>query len=81
MKKLLLVIGFIAQLSFSQNIEYKILTTVESIIPNGLGRSRMITTDVSQDTSSFTSDRGKDEKNKSKRKDVRVKDFEETKLT
>ena len=80
MKKLLIVIGFIAQLNFSQNIEYKILTTVESIIPNGLGRSRMITTDVSQDTSTFTSDRGKDEKNKSKRKDVRVKDFEETKL-
>ena len=80
MKKLLLLVGFITQLNFSQNIEYKIVTTVESIIPNVVGRSRMITTDVTQDTSSFTSDRGESEKNKSKRKDVRVKDFEETKL-
>ena len=40
-----------------------------------LRRSRMITTDVTQDTSSFTSDRGEGEKNKSKRKDVRAKDF------
>ena len=64
MKKLLLLIGFVTQLNFSQNIEYKIITTVESILPNGLGRSRMITTDVSQDTSSFTSDRGEGEKNR-----------------
>jgi len=31
--------------AFAQNYEYKIFTTVESVVPGGFGRSRMITTD------------------------------------
>lgn len=65
-------------------IEYKVITSVESIVPNGLGRSRLISSNVDRDYDDFTSERSSDKKedgrNKSKRKDIRVKDFEETKL-
>lgn len=85
----LLVIGFIS-FSFINNeepvleIEYKVVTSIESIVPNGLGRSRLITSDVNRDYDEFTSERSSNKKedgrNKSKRGDIRVKDFEETKL-
>jgi len=49
-----------------------------------LGRSRMISAnevkDFQQYTTTRSGDKDKDEKNKSKRKDIRVKDYEETKL-
>jgi hypothetical protein len=65
-------------------IEYKVVTSVESIVPNGLGRSRLISANVDRDYDEFSSDRSsdkkEDERNKSKRGDIRVKDFEETKL-
>jgi hypothetical protein len=41
---LLITSGTIAQV-----YEYKIVTTVESIVPNGLGRSRMISANDSRD--------------------------------
>ena len=63
-------------------VEYKVVTSVESIVPNGLGRSRLISSNVDRDYSEFTSEQSKEDnsRNKSKRKDIRVKDFEETKL-
>lgn len=68
---------------FSQ-VEYSVITTVESIVPNGLGRSRMISVTDQRDYKEFTSqrseDKDEDEKNKSDRGDIRVKDYEETKL-
>ena len=85
----LLLVGFIS-FSFINNeksyaeVEYKVVTSVESIVPNGLGRSRLISSNVTRDYSEFTSERSsnKDEdgRNKSKRSEIRVKDFEETKL-
>jgi hypothetical protein len=85
----LLVIGFVS-FSFikeeqqTAKIEYKVVTSVESIVPNGLGRSRLISSNVDRDYDAFTSERSsdkkEDERNKSKRGDIRVKDFEETKL-
>lgn len=85
----LLLVGFIS-FSFIKNeksyaeVEYKVVTSVESIVPNGLGRSRLISSNVTRDYSEFTSERSsnKDEdgRNKSKRSEIRVKDFEETKL-
>jgi hypothetical protein len=44
MKKLLfgLALSLASTLSFSQ--EYKLITTIESVVPGGLGRSRMIQT-------------------------------------
>jgi len=94
MKKNLLFIGLLVGglISFSfvngdqptAQVEYKVVTVVESIVPNGLGRSRMISTNETKDYRDFTTtrsdDKDKDEKNKSKRDEIRVKDYEETKL-
>ncbi len=62
--------------------EVKVITSVESIVPLGLGRSRLISTNAERDYKEFSSSQTEDDnsRNKSKRKDVRVKDFEETKL-
>jgi hypothetical protein len=66
----------------AQQYEYKVVTSVESIVPNGLGRSRLISASEDRDYKDFTTDRAEedDNRNKSKRKDIRVKNFEETKL-
>lgn len=85
MKKIVLTLAFVlgAQL-FATAQEYKIVTVVESIVPNGIGRSRMIVTDESRDYNEFTTtrsaDKEKNEKNKSDRGEIRVKGFQETKL-
>lgn len=71
-----------AQETVNQKFEVKVITSVESIIPDGLGRSRLISTNAKRDYKEFTSTQTKDDntRNKSKRKDIKVKDFEETKL-
>ena len=65
-------------------VEYKVVTVVESIVPNGIGRSRMIMATEDKNYQEFTTlrsdDKDKDEKNKSKRDEIRVKNYEETKL-
>ncbi len=72
---------FIAEIN-AQQYEVKVVTSVESIVPNGLGRSRLISASEKRDFSEFTSAQTEDDntRNKSKRKDIRIKDFEETKL-
>lgn len=66
----------------AQQYEYKVITSVESIVPSGLGRSRLVSTAEERDYNEFTNERTEDnnERNKSRRKDIRVKNFEETKL-
>ena len=66
---------------FAQN-EYKVITSVESIVPNGLGRSRLISSNDVKDYKEFTSNQTEEDntRNKSKREEIRVKNFEETKL-
>lgn len=63
-------------------LEYKVITSVESIVPNGLGRSRIISAVEERNYEEFTSEQTAEDntRNKSNRKDIRVKDFEETKL-
>jgi len=85
MKNALLFAGFFlyaGSLCYSQTFEYKTITVVESIIPNGLGRSRMISSEDKRDYKEFTSQRSEenDERNKSDRGEIRLKNFEETKL-
>ena len=85
MKKFFLVVVFLfvfESVSQAQTYEYQIVTVVESIVPNGLGRSRMITVNETRDYKEFTSTRtGEgDKRNKSKRGEIRVKGFDETKL-
>ena len=66
----------------AQAQEYKVITSVESIVPSGLGRSRIIDANADRDFKEFTSEQTEEDntRNKSKRSDIRVKDFEETKL-
>ena len=67
-----------------QQYEFEIVTVVESVVPKGLGRSRMLAKTEIVDYNPSTSVRMEDgEKVKSKndkRKDIRTKAFEETKL-
>ncbi|MAQ76612.1 MAG: hypothetical protein CL613_09815 [Aquimarina sp.] len=86
MKKTLLLAA-LAILSFTNSFaqetyEYQIVTVVESIVPNGVGRSRMIVANESRDYKEFTSTRSEEEneRNKSDRGEIRVKGFDETKL-
>ncbi|WP_343486351.1 hypothetical protein [Allomuricauda sp. d1] len=62
--------------------EYKIITSVESIVPSGLGRSRIINVQEDKDYQEYTSVQTDEDntRNKSSRSDIRVKNFEETKL-
>jgi hypothetical protein len=85
MKKLILVIA-IGALFFSDlaaQTEYKIVTVIESIVPAGIGRSRIIEEKDEADSEQFTTQRtdGKtSEQDNIKRKDLKVDAFEETKL-
>lgn len=78
---------FTHQAAFSQNQdnfkEWKVVTVVESIIPMGLGRSRIIENMTEVNTADFTTSRidGKRSDQRSvKRKDLKVDEFDETKL-
>jgi hypothetical protein len=67
----------------AQKYEYKIITSVESIVPMGLGRSRIISVNDNRNYKDFTvvrSESDDDERNKSDRSDIRVKGYDETKL-
>lgn len=84
MKKILLVfsLSILFFIDTQAQVEYKIITSVESIVPSGLGRSRLISAAENKDYKEFTSMRSDedDERNKSDRGEIRVKNFEETKL-
>ncbi|HEY1045321.1 MAG TPA: hypothetical protein VGF79_02710 [Bacteroidia bacterium] len=62
--------------------EFTSFTVIESIVPNGLGRSRMIQALEARDYKEFSSVQTEDNNtpNKSDRSEIRVKNFEETKL-
>ena len=62
--------------------EFKVITSVESIVSSGLGRSRIIDGNEDKDYAEFTSTQTEDDntRNKSNRDEIRVKDFDETKL-
>jgi hypothetical protein len=63
--------------------EFKVVTTVESIVPMGFGRSRMIDNQQVMDYKKFTTERkeGKDsEQDKIDRSEAKVDNLEETKL-
>lgn len=62
--------------------QFKVVTSIESIVPNGLGRSRIINALEEKDYKEYTSVQSEEDKtrNKSDRGEIRVKNFEETKL-
>lgn len=85
MKKLVLVALLLSVFAFDANAqvyEYQTVTVVESIIPNGIGRSRMISANETRDYKEFTSTKSEEDndRNKSDRGDIRVKGYDETKL-
>ncbi|MEM8764819.1 MAG: hypothetical protein AAGD88_13455 [Bacteroidota bacterium] len=83
MKKVLWAAGLVMAFSLNLNAqEYKVVTSVESIVPNGLGRSRIVNALEDKDYREYTSVQTDEDntRNKSKRGEIRVKNFEETKL-
>lgn len=86
MKKALLIC-LVAISSFAtasaQSVEYKVVTIVESIVPMGLGRSRMVEHKQEMDFQNFTTDRvnGKNSRQGDvKRADAKIDNMSETKL-
>jgi len=68
---------------YSQTYEFKVISSVESIVPMGLGRSRLIENNEVVDYTSLTTERssGNDTKMGSKsRNDAKIENFKETKL-
>ncbi|PHR11689.1 MULTISPECIES: hypothetical protein [Aequorivita] len=85
MKKIILPLVFMLLISseiLAQQYEVNVVTVVESIVPNGLGRSRMISTNSERDYKEFTTTQSEDDnsRNKADRSEIRVKDYDETKL-
>ncbi|MEX0272859.1 MAG: hypothetical protein AB3N16_00605 [Flavobacteriaceae bacterium] len=83
MKRVLFVIVTISLSFLELNAQqYKVITSVESIVPSGVGRSRIIDAQEEKDFQEYTSTQTEEDntRNKSKRGNIRVKNFEETKL-
>lgn len=66
----------------SGSIEFTSFTVVESIIPGGIGRSRLINSLESRDYKEFTNVKSSQDRsrNKADRSEIRVFNYEETKL-
>lgn len=85
MKKIL-TLGFVllTVLCSAQEVEYKVVTSVESIVPGGIGRSRIISEkEDNVDYEAYTTERTdgkKSKQSKVKRGDIKIDNFEETKL-
>lgn len=81
-KKVLFVALLALGMTQMEAQEYRVVTSVESIVPNGLGRSRIVMHNEDKDYKEYTSTQTDEDntRNKSKRGDIRVKNFSETKL-
>ncbi len=71
----------IAEVS-AQTYEYKIVTSIESVVPMGLGRSRIISAEEDKNYEEYTSTRSEEDnkQNKSKRDKAKIENFDETKI-
>lgn len=66
----------------AQTYEYKIVTSIESVVPMGIGRSRIISAEEDKNYKDYTTSRTEEntKQNKSKRSESKVDDFDETKI-
>lgn len=86
MKKLIMVLAVLLAsvgTALAQRYEYKVITTVESIVPMGIGRSRMIENKEDLEVAKYTTERtdGKSsDQNKIDRSELKINRFSETKL-
>lgn len=83
--KMKIIVG--VMLSFASTFalaqEFKVVTVVESIVPGGIGRSRMIEEkqDINhKDLTTERTDGGKSDQGDIKRSDIKIDNFSETKL-
>lgn len=81
--KITLAILFVLFAATSKAQEYKVITSIESVVPMGLGRSRILENKTKLDAAGFTTERtdgkksGQDEIS---RGDAKIDNFSETKL-
>jgi len=78
-----IITAFTNQPEERKSLEFETVTVIESLIQNGLGRSRMISKTENVDYREATTIRkedGEKEKSKKSRSEIRTKAFEETKL-
>jgi hypothetical protein len=83
MKKIILLgFLFLTMGVESQTFKYKIVTSIESIVPGGIGRSRIIENGTEVDYTQFTTVRSKEGKEKTDkdRSDVKIDDLKESTL-
>jgi hypothetical protein len=84
MKYAILIFLMVAFIGTDMNAQqYKIITSVESIVPMGIGRSRIIEPTEQQKAEDFTTERTDGKKSKQsdvKRKALKIDAFKETKL-
>jgi hypothetical protein len=84
MKSKVLSLAFM--LAFATGVmaqEYRIVTTIESIVPLGIGRSRIVDHETPADYKALTTERTNGKKSDQgdiKRDEVKIEAFEETKL-
>ncbi|MBK8830592.1 MAG: hypothetical protein IPN60_07000 [Saprospiraceae bacterium] len=74
---------FLGATDMMAQTQYAVVTSIESIIPAGLGRSRMIVNKEDLNTANFTTvrtDGVKSDMGTVKREDLKIDNFEETKL-
>lgn len=81
--KITLALLFVLFAATSKAQEYKVITSIESVVPMGLGRSRILENKTKLDAAGFTTERtdgkksGQDEIS---RGDAKIDNFSETKL-
>jgi hypothetical protein len=84
MKKVFLSAAFLVAVSVAAVAqEYRVITTIESIVPGGVGRSRMLDPKQSADYKPLTTSRTdgkKSDQGDVKRDDIKIESFDETKL-
>jgi hypothetical protein len=83
MKKIIVTAFLIAGLFVTaQGFQYKIVTTIESVVPGGIGRSRIIENGTEVDYTQFTTTRTKEGKEKTDkdRSDVKIDNLKESTL-
>ena len=79
----LLLFAFLVSACFAQAQEYKVITTVESIVPGGIGRSRITEVQQGADYKEFTTSRTDGKKSEQGDVDtssIKIEAFDETKL-
>ncbi len=85
MRKVLLLTGIalLSLMDLQAQSKFKIITTIESIVPGGVGRSRIIENGTEINYNEFTTERTdgkKSDQGKVKRGDAKVDKFSETKM-